>query len=76
MKASGKLIPEWAVAAFLIDRTEQYDQGSGIYAAICERVDEVMDGKLSDDYAAGELDDLRGRVESSSRWRLRSRKQP
>ncbi len=56
----------WQIAAYLIDRADQYETESPCWVALADTAENVMNGTFADVLGAGELDDLRARVE---RWK-------
>lgn len=56
----------WEVAAYLMDRADQYETDSPCWVALSDAAHNIMDGYARGAVDAGELDDLRARVE---RWR-------
>ncbi len=48
----------YMIAAFALDRAEQYDHGSGIYHAMTTLAHQFLDCEHIESHAHGELDDL------------------
>ncbi len=59
------------VMAYLLDRAEQYRPDSGYQTFIGDLVGALADGEHIAAYRAGELDDLKERVDNISRKRPR-----
>ena len=57
------------IMAYLLDRVEQFQSGSGYYAFVGDLVGALADGEHLASWRAGELDDLTERVESIIRKR-------
>jgi hypothetical protein len=57
--------PQNLVIAYLLDRREQYDESSGIYHAIGELIDGIIEGEHETAHAHGDYDDL---LADSSTW--------
>ena len=53
------------IAAWIVDRAEQYSQGSASCAALYELVRPIREGEPEKAHAHGELDDILKRWETS-----------
>jgi len=61
-----KSFKPWQIAAYLTDRADQYETRSPCWVALTDAVHDIMNGTAADRIGAGEVDDLRKRVE---KWR-------
>ncbi len=46
------------IAAYVMDRAQQYDQGSGIVAALYQIAKDIRHGEADQAFQHGELDDI------------------
>lgn len=65
-----KTFEPWQVAAYLMDRADQYETSSPCWVALSDAAIDIMNGTAADRIGAGEVDDLRRRVE---KWRTHER---
>lgn len=55
-------VPAWVVAAYLLDRREQYRPSTGTYEALSQVLAGLLRGDHVEAWKHGELDDLKSEI--------------